>query len=713
LGIRLVENPSDDLGNDDMSDGQLQGILSVIKYHQANYLIGILEDGNTVKGDMISPQVGLDYAFHGRWEQHPLWGKQFAFTHYRTSYPTNLDAIRSYLMENCDWVGPTISKRLIDSYGAETLIICKKTPNRIASEIPGISLRRAEGIARMLRDIEESEHLQLALKNLLDGTGADSRARRRILEKWGQDAPARIRENPYALIDTIEGIGFFTADEIARKLGCDFSGAFRLQAGILHTLKEQSYDHGHICLPRMYLLSEAEKILKVSPDRINEELRPLEEDKLVVIADGFVYLERYFRDERLIAERLKALIAQTPALGQPDFEGLAEDQARALSEAMASGVFILTGPPGTGKTYTIKRIISSFPEARIALAAPTGKAARRIFEQSGRPSLTIHRLLEPQRIDDDFIFTRNAENPIEADIIVLDEVSMVDTPLMARLLEAVTPGIRLILLGDRYQLPSVGPGNILKDLITSGAIPSTELTIIKRQDEGLIIRNCHRIKNGENIGLENSAAQDFLFFEKEDEEGIRETILELALHRFSKFYQEDLLHGVQIIAPLRERTTLSCRALNELFQQQSNTESKIEGVYYKLGDKVIQTRNRYELNIINGDLGYVHNIDKSNRSITVGFDDPYRLIELPLYENELELAYAVTCHKFQGSEARIVLIPIHRNFGPMIMQRNWLYTAVSRAREICVLVGQRKEVSRIICRNRQQRRFTRLQEMLR
>lgn len=705
-------NPSGDLENY-MSGGQLQGILSAIKYHQANYLIGILEDGNTVKGDMISPQVGLEYTFHGRWEQHPLWGKQFSFAHYRTSYPTSLSAIHSYLIESCDWVGPAISKRLIDSYGAETLTICKKSPNRVASEISGISLRRAGKIARMLRDAEKSEQLQLALKELLDGTGVGSRARNRILEKWGKDAPARIRENPYALIDTFEGIGFFTADEIARKLGCEFSDASRLRAGILHTLKKQAHSHGHICLPRMYLLSEAEKILKIPPDRIDEELGPLEQDGFVIIADGFIYLECYFCDEKLIAERLKNLIDQAPAPGQPDFEGLAEDQAKALTEAMVSGVFILTGAPGTGKTYTIKRIISSFPKARIALAAPTGKAARRVYEQSGRPCLTIHRLLEPQRIDDDFVFTRNADNPIEADIIVLDEVSMVDTPLMARLLEAVAPGIRLILVGDRYQLPSVGPGNILKDLITSGAIPSTELTIIKRQDEGLIIRNCHRIKNGEDIEHGDSMTQDFLFFEHEDEEGIREMILELVLHRFSESYQTDMLHGVQIIAPLRERTTLSCRALNELFQQQSNTEPRIEGVYYKLGDKVIQTRNRYDLDIINGDLGYVHGIDKSNRSITVGFENPHRLIELPLYENDLELAYAVTCHKFQGSEARIVIIPIHRSFGPMIMQRNWLYTAVSRAREVCALVGQRKEVSRIIWRNRQQRRFTRLQEMLR
>jgi len=696
-----------------MSDGQLQGILSTIKYHRENYLIGILEDGIAVKGDMISPQVGLKYTFHGHWEQHPQWGKQFSFTDYYTSYPTDLDAVRSYLIENCEWIGPSISKRLTDKYGTETLSICKESPNRVASDISGITLRRAKRIARMLRDKESGEKLQIALKELLGGARINRRTINQILEKWDRDAPARIRENPYALIDAIDGVGFLTADEIARKLGYDILGAPRLRAGILHTLREQAYSHGHTCLPRMRLLSEAERVLEIPSDRIDMELEPLELEGLVIIVDGFVYLETYYHDEMLVAEKLKALVNQKPALGQPDFEGLATDQIGALTEAMVSGVFILTGAPGTGKTHTIKRIISSFPEARIALAAPTGKAAKRVYEQSGRVSLTIHRLLEPQKVDGNFVFTRDAKNPIEAELIVLDEVSMVDTPLMARFLEAVSPGTRLILVGDRYQLPSVGPGNILKDLIISGAIPSKELTIIKRQDEGLIIRNCHRIKNGEDIELENSAASDFFFLEREDEEAIRKTILELILHRFPEFYQVDPLRGVQVITPLRERTALSCKAMNEVFQLQINAEPKIEGVRYKLGDKVIQTKNRYELDIINGDIGYVQSIEKPSQSITVKFENPDRLVELPLYENELELAYAITCHKFQGSEARIVVIPIHPSFGPMIMQRNWIYTAVSRAREICVLVGQRKEVPRIIRRNRQQRRFTRLQEVLR
>lgn len=692
---------------------QLQGVLSTIKFHQANFLIGVLEDGTTVKGNMLSPQVGLEYTFRGRRERHPRWGEQFAFTDYRVSYPTDLDAIRSYLVENCKWIGPEISRRLINAYGKETLAVCKVDPERVAAEIPGLTLRRAQEIAAMLRNNEASENLQLALKDLLGGTKVNRRAVNQILEKWGQDAPALIRENPYALIEAIDGIGFLTADDVARKIGYDFSGAPRIRAGIIHTLKEQAFGQGHTCLPQAKLLAEAEAILAVPPERIAAELGPLEKDGLLVSVDGFAYLKSFHDDEKLIAEKLKVLARQTFRPGQPDFEGLADDQKEALAKAVASGVFILTGAPGTGKTFTIKRIISSFPEARVALAAPTGKAAKRIYEQSGRLALTIHKLLEPQKAGGSFVFTRNAENPIEADLIVLDEVSMVDTPLMARFLEAVAPGTRLILVGDTYQLPSVGPGNILKDLISSGAIPSTELTIIKRQDEGLIIRNCHRIKNGQDIELGNSSARDFFFLKREDEEAIQETILDLVARRFPQSYKVNPLKEVQVITPLREKTALASKALNELFQQRLNPNPKIDGVRFKVGDKVIQTKNQYDLDIINGDIGYVRDIDARERTITVAFENPERVVQVPLHQNDLELAYALTCHKFQGSEARIIVVPIHRSFGPLIMQRQWLYTAVSRAREVCVLVGQREEIPKIIQRNAPQRRHTRLQELLR
>jgi len=378
-------------------------------------------------------------------------------------------------------------------------------------------------------------------------------------------------------------------------------------------------------------------------------------------------------------------------------------------------VCILTGAPGTGKTTVLRTILEHFEGQglRIALAAPSGKAAKRLFECTGRRACTIHKLLEPQRQGDRFVFTRTADNPIAADLIVIDELSMTDVSLMARLLEAIAPGSRLILVGDTYQLPSVGPGNLLKDLIASGTIPTTELTIIKRQDEGLIIRACHQIKSGASINLENSTAKDFFFLKRDSEAAIRETIFELLTRRFPASYQADPLREVQVITPLREKTPLSCKALNEEFQRRLNPNPSLEGSRFKVRDKVIQTKNQYDLDVINGDIGYVLEIDQSTRTITVSFENPERVVELPLYENDLVLAYAITCHRFQGSEARIVVIPVHRCFGPLIVQRNWMYTAVSRAKDVCVLVGQREELTKAIQRNQQQRRCTRLQSMLR
>lgn len=702
------------------NESALSGVLREIRFHQANFLIGVLDDGTTVKGNLLSPQVGIEYAFKGRWERHPKWGEQFAFTDYRASYPTDLAAIQCYLVDNCKWIGPQVSKRLVNTYGKETLAVCKADPDRVAKETQGLTLRRAKEIAAMLRNNEANENLQLALKDIFGGTRVSRRAVGRIIEKWGQEAPAQIRENPYALIGAIDGIGFLTADDVARKVGYDFKGGPRIRAGILHTLKEQANAKGHTCLPGRALLEEAGKILGVPIDRIEREIASIEKDGLIVVADlpvgqtgGFIYLKGYYEDETFIAEKLKVLARQTLPAGKPDFEGLADDQKEALEKAVTSGVFILTGAPGTGKTFTIKRIMNSFPDARVALAAPTGKAAKRVFEQSGMKALTIHKLLEPQKVGGRFVFTRGHENPIEADLIVLDEVSMVDTSLFARFLEAVAPGTRLVLVGDTYQLPSVGPGNILKDLISSKTVPSTELTIIKRQDEGLIIRNCHRIKNGEDIELGNSTARDFFFLKRDDEESIRETILDLVSRRFPESYKADPLREVQVITPLREKTALSCKALNAEFQRRINPKPKVEGCRFKVGDKVIQTKNQYDKDIINGDIGYVLGIDKKGRSITVAFENPERTVELPLYENDLELAYAITCHKFQGSEARIIVIPVHRSFGPLIFQRNWIYTGVSRAKEVCVLVGQRDELTKAIRRNQQQRRHTRLAEMLR
>jgi len=703
----------------------LTGTLEAIRFHKSGFLIGKLDNGTSVKGHMIAPQVGMEYEFRGRAEHHPRWGETFIFSDYKASYPKDATAIRAYLVENCKWIGPEISKRLVNAYGAETLAVCKADPERVAREIPGLTAKRALEIAAMLRNNEADEELQLRLNEILSGTRVSRRAVARIVELWGREAPDRIRANPYALIEAVDGIGFLTADQVARKAGYEPGGLPRVKAGLLHLLKEMAFAQGHTAAPAAMLLEEAGKLLELGAEAMEPALKVLADEKLIIVEGGLVSLASLYEDERSIAGKLRVLAAGAvgPGLpaasrdaaqaGRPDLEGLASDQREALGKAVGSGVFILTGAPGTGKTFTIKRIISSFPKARIALAAPTGKAAKRIFEQSGMEAKTIHKLLEPQKSGDKFIFGRGAGNPVPADLVVLDEVSMVDVPLMARLLEALAPGTRLILVGDTYQLPPVGAGNVLKDAISSGVIPTTELTIIKRQDEGLIIRNCHRIKNGEDIEVGNSSAKDFFFLQRESEDEIRETILDLVSRRLPDSYKADPLRDVQVLSPLREKTGLSCKALNAEFQKRLNPNPPVEGCRFRSGDKVIQNRNNYEKDVINGDIGYVREIDPRSRAITVAFENPERVVELPLYDNDLELAYAVTVHKFQGSETPIVVIPIHQAFGPFLMQRNLLYTAVSRARKVTVLVGQRGEVPRIIGRNQQQKRFTRLKEFLR
>lgn len=389
------------------------------------------------------------------------------------------------------------------------------------------------------------------------------------------------------------------------------------------------------------------------------------------------------------------------------------DQAQALELARRSHVFILTGGAGTGKSTTVKAILDLLakPGCRFSLAAPSGKAAKRLAEVTGRGASTIHRLLEPQKTPEGFVFTRDARRPIEADLIILDELSMVDVSLMARFLEAVNHDTRLVLVGDPYQLPSVGPGNVLRDLLESKIIPAAELTIIKRQDEGLIIKNCHRIKGGEDILVDNTSP-DFRFIALQDEEEIQSKIMDLAATVIPGSRKLDLLRDIQVISPLREKTLLSCKHLNEKLQRALNPAAPMESCRFKLGDKVIQMKNDYERGIVNGDVGYTRAIDKQERKIQVLFENPDRLVDLPLFENDLDLAYCMTIHKSQGSEWPVVIIPIHRAFGSLMLTRNLLYTAVSRAKQLCVLVGHREEVRKIVRRPGQERRFTGLSRLL-
>ncbi|MFA5187100.1 MAG: AAA family ATPase [Patescibacteria group bacterium] len=592
---------------------------------------------------------------------------------------------------------------------------------RLAGKMAGIKDESA-ALRRATRGDMVPEKLRIDYDALaevdafLEGLGVWKSSKFAIVKTHGAKSLAMIRTDPWLLSREVKGIGFAMADRIAERVGADMKSTTRVRAGIMHVIRETCWQGGHTRLPLPTVIEEATRLLGLGPAVIEKEIEVLIKSGALADAAGFLAPPSLATDEAMVAGKLLTLLKADLPSGSPVLDGLAEDQIAAVKGACESPVFILTGAPGTGKTYTIKRIIEAFPDADIALAAPTGKAAKRMIEHTGMDAQTIHRLLEPSfdRDTGGFSFGRTASHPLDLDLIILDEVSMIDVSLMARLLEAVRPGTRLILVGDTYQLPAVGPGNVLKDLIASGVVPSVELTIIKRQDDvgGLIVKNCHRIKEGKDIELANREGSDFFFMNISDPEKIQSTIYDLVSKRLPEKYGADPLKDIQLISPLREKTTLSCKAFNELFQSRFNSALPVPKCRYKVGDKVINTRNDYKAGIINGDIGYVVFINPSMKTITVNFEAPDREVTLPLYDNALDLAYCVTCHKYQGSEARIVVVPIHRSFGGLIMQRNWLYTAISRAREVCVLVGQRSEVPLIIGRNQQQRRETALRGLM-
>lgn len=691
---------------------EISGVLETVRFHNNSFLIGQLDSGTWVKGPMLKPQIGLQYTFRGNWQRHPTFGDQFSFKDFSTEYPSNLEGIRTYLREHTKWIGPAVSRQLLKTYGEKTLQTLKENPEQVSREISGITLERAMEISAMLRNNEADEKLQIALNTILGGSKVPKRAIQNILETWKGDAVAKIEENPYCLTQ-ITGIGFLTADEIARNIKYDFHSPERIRAGLIHALQESAWSNGHVCLPRKMLVAAAKELLQLDSAEITAQIPDLIEKQVFVEAEDFIYTVGLYTSEQVVFEKLKMLVRHEHPVVTPDTEGLAEDQIKAITAVASSGVFVLTGAPGVGKTHTIKRILSTFKNLRIAMAAPTGKAAKRMMEQTGAQASTIHRLLEPLVQNGQFHFQRGADRPIEAELIVLDETSMIDTPLMASFLNAVAVGTRLILVGDTYQLPAVGPGNILKDIIASGQIPCVELDIIKRQSPGQIVNNCHAIKAGRMIELDNDS-KDFFWIDGEDPAAIRKEILDLVARRLPESYHADPLKDIQVISPMREKTDLSCKAINEVFQNEYNKNPKVKNCRFKVGDKVIQLKNDYDKEIINGDIGYVQKIETVDRDpmIDVLFENPERKVTLPAYENNLDLAYAITCHKFQGSESKIIILPIHKCFSPLLMQRNWLYTAVSRAREVCICIGQDREIPKIIGRNKQMQRYTRLAKLL-
>jgi exodeoxyribonuclease V alpha subunit len=701
-----------------MEETTAKGVLSRINYHENGYLIGKLDTGMGVKGSMIAPQIGMEYEFTGRVETSAKWGDTLCFDSFKTQLPTSSGAIRRYLAENCDYVGMSVALALVRKYGEDTLKICKTDPELVAREIKGLTLERAERVRDMLVKNEKREALQLALTDLFQGIRISKRCITSIIALYDEEAPIVIKENPYALIDDVPGYGWTTADSIAQKVGYDPEGMPRIRAALHHTLKTQAQSYGHTALPESYLIEKAQALLgtRVKVEKIIAGIQEGIAQGSEVSRDGMISTDVIYEKERELAEMLLELMKAEPksSPGIIDLEGLFDDQKMAYEKMCESNVFILTGAPGTGKTHTIRYLLDAFPAGTLtAMAAPTGKAAKRMFEMSGGMAVTIHRLLEPEMTVHGFHFTRDERAPLEDHVIIIDESSMLDVNLAHSLVRALQPGTRLILVGDVYQLPAVGPGNVLKDMINSGVIPTAELTVIKRQNPGLIIRNCHAIKNGSYIDRENSNPDgDMFFFKAGSEEKVIKQLVSLVTERLPKRFGFDPLTDIQVLSAMRVKTPLGCQNLNTVLQKALNPNPPDGKLRFRRGDKVIQTLNDYGRNIINGDIGQILDIDRSKKKIAVEFQSPTRLVFVPLIENNLELAYCITVHKYQGSEAPCVIIPIHKCLSHMVTQRNWIYTAVSRAKDLCVLIGQPDEANKIVDRNRQQKRHTRLQKML-
>ena len=699
----------------------ITGTLTDIRFSKNGFLIGLLSSGEAVKGNMNEPVIGQEYRLAGDWEDDPKWGRQFKFQRYATETPQDAEGIYRYLVRVAKWVGPIVGRAIVKTFGDDALTILKQDPQRAADEIKGLTLKRAEEISRDLIKNQDREAAAVELESMLGGLHLPKHTITTLIETHHSEAPSRVRQFPYSTLMDVRGIGFTLADRVAVSpaVGYDRDGMERRMAASLHVLQEAAEGAGHTWLPGEKLIKEVQELIGFPP---GPDVRvKLIEDEKIQIRDAMVALSKLANDERDVAGFVHQMLANgedlSDALTVP-LTGLAPDQVEAFRLCLAHPVFILTGAPGTGKTYTLRRIIEQFKEWNklIALAAPTGKAAKRMSEMINMPAMTIHRLLgpEPRTFKGElyFGFTRGIGSPIPADLVVVDEFSMVDISLAASLFRAVAKGTRVLIVGDHYQLPSVGPGAVLRDLLAAG-IPSYELTEIKR-NTGDIVKACHAIKDGlpavPSDFLEPSEGMNFRHIEESDSFQVQEIIRDLVTHRLPmRGYNP--VWDVQVISPMNERTALSCLDMNTLLQGALNIHPPVPGTPFRIGDKVIQRKNE-EISgefVVNGDLGEVQSINDAE--IVVNFLYPDRLVRIKRKAHRLQLAYCVTIHKMQGSEAPVIIIPVHSCFGGFF-NRELIYTALSRAQDICITVGEFHAFEQAIGRVGNVKRITRLTELI-
>ena len=671
----------------------------------------------TLVGNLLEVPVGSVLLCRGEWKVDKRYGSQFVAATWEETMPATVYGIEKYLGSGLvKGIGPRFARAIVQRFGTETIDIIETEIERLY-EVPNIGRKR-------VAKIRESWEKQKDIKNVmlfLQGYGVSTAYAAKIYREYGKESIDKVRENPYRLADDIWGIGFKTADGIAAKMGYEKEDPRRCRSGILYTLGQLS-DEGHVYAGEEQLVKTAGQLLEAGETAIRDTLAGMLQAEDLILDKDAIYLPPFYHAECGTSRRLRDLAEST---GRSLFDGLFdpssltaetgieydEVQLAAIRQAVTSKVMVLTGGPGTGKTTTTQGIIAALKKAglRVLLAAPTGRAAKRMSEATGMEAKTIHRLLEYNPQDG---YKRNDENPLEGDALIVDECSMIDILLMNNLLKAVPVGMRLVFVGDIDQLPSVGAGNVLRDIIDSQRIPVVRLVRIFRQaQKSRIVMNAHAINQGRFPDISNGRDTDFFFLKEDDPERAAATIVRLVKERLSRAYRERP-DRIQVLTPM-QRGVVGAANLNLLLQQALNPSgpSLNRGGYtYRQGDRVMQQRNNYDKDVFNGDLGYIREVDTEERTLKVDFDGKW--VEYDVTElDELTLAYATTIHKAQGSEYPIVVMPVLMTHFVML-QRNLIYTGITRAKKICVLIGAMKALAYAVRNVSVLKRNTSLRERL-
>lgn len=722
---------------------KLEGTLERIRFYNEDngYLVGRLRcvsgDAITIVGNFPPMQEGESLRITGKWQVHHRYGRQVAVERWERMLPVTEKGLKRYLSSGLiKGIGPVTAAAIVTHFGLDTLEVMEREPERL-QEVPGIGPKKGAMIRESFKKYREMQGVLV----FLQGQGITIGQALRLYRHYGPQAADRVKDNPYLLAEEVLGIGFKTADRIARQMGLAADSPDRACAALLFTLRDAA-GKGDVCLPRENLFERAAELLALPgeaavPRPLESHLQKLARDRKIYCEDGadgeIVYAAPYYHAEKGVARWLKTLAsgpqrwdqqksraALETAAGKES--GLTGEQRLVLEQALGRGLLVVTGGPGTGKTTTIRALLSLFHSLhqKVLLAAPTGRAAKRVHEATGEEASTIHRLLEYSYAEGaGFRFLRHEKRPLEADVLIIDEASMVDLMLMYHLVKAIPEGCRLIMVGDADQLPAVGAGNVLRDLLESGVIPAVRLNHIFRQArESLITVNAHRINRGEMPKL-NIKDKDFFFVNEAVPDLVARRVVQLCRERIPNYGPFDPVMDVQVITPMR-RTAAGVEKLNKLLQKALNpfdrrkNEVTLRGVTFRSGDKVMQIRNNYQKEVFNGDIGRISKLDLEEGELTVTYRDAgisrpvaYNFSEL----DEITLSYAISVHKSQGSEYPVIVMPVITQHY-LLLQRNLLYTGITRARKLVVLVGTKKAMAIAVGNNRARERYSFLDSRL-